>query len=75
MNTAQKGARLEREIRQLFESHGWSVIRGAGSKGEVLAWKTDLLATKYTDQTQREVWLAVMQMKVKKRGKAAKEAL
>ena len=66
MNTAQKGANLERYIRKLFEEDGWSVIRGAGSKGEVLDWKSDLVATKYTDQTKREVWLAIMQMKVKK---------
>lgn len=66
MNTARKGASLERYIRKLFEADGWSVIRGAGSKGEVLDWKSDLVATKYTDQTKREVWLAIMQMKVKK---------
>lgn len=67
MNTAQKGATLERYIRQLLESDGWSVVRGASSKGEALGWKADLVATKYTDQTKREVWLAIMQMKVKKR--------
>lgn len=67
MNTAQKGANLERYIRQLLEADGWSVVRGASSKGEVLDWKADLVATKYTDQTKREVWLAIMQMKVKKR--------
>jgi len=67
MNTAKKGASLERYIRQLLEADGWSVVRGASSKGEVLDWKADLVATKYTDQTKREVWLAIMQMKVKKR--------
>lgn len=67
MNTAKKGASLERYIRQLLEADGWSVVRGASSKGEVLDWKADLVATKYTDQTKREVWLAIMQMKVRKR--------
>ena len=67
MNTARKGANLERYIRQLFEADGWSVLRGAASKGEVLDWKADLVATKYTDETKREAWLAIMQMKVKKR--------
>lgn len=67
MNTAKKGATLERYIRHLLETDGWSVIRGAGSKGEALGWKADLVATKYTDETRREVWLAIMQMKVKKR--------
>lgn len=67
MNTAQKGANLELYIRQLLEADGWSVVRGASSKGEALGWKADLVATKYTDQTKREVWLAIMQMKVRKR--------
>lgn len=66
MNTAQKGAKLERAIRALFEEDGWSVIRGAASKGEVLGWKADLVATRYTDKNKREVWIAIMQMKVKK---------
>ena len=67
MNTAQKGANLERYIRQLLEADGWSVIRGAASKGEALGLPADLVATKYTDQTKREVWMAIMQMKVRKR--------
>ena len=67
MNTAKKGASLERYIRQLLEADGWSVIRGAGSKGKALGWEADLVATKYTDETKREVWMAIMQMKVKKR--------
>lgn len=67
MNTAKKGANLERYIRQLFEQDGWSVIRGASSKGEALGWKSDLVATKFTDQNKREVWMAIMQMKVKRR--------
>lgn len=67
MNTAQKGANLERYIKQLLEADGWSVMRGASSKGEALGWKADLVATKYTDQNRREVWLAIMQMKVKRR--------
>lgn len=67
MNTAKKGASLERYIRQLLEADGWSVIRGAASKGEALQWKADLVASKYTDETKREVWLAIMQMKVRRR--------
>lgn len=67
MNTAKKGRNLEWHIRQLLEADGWSVMRGASSKGEALGWKADLVATKYTDQNKREVWLAIMQMKVKKR--------
>lgn len=67
MNTAHKGRALEHQIRHLLEADGWQVIRGAGSKGAVLDWKADLLASKWTDQTKREVWLALIQCKVKKR--------
>ena len=72
MNTAQKGATLEREIRKLLEAAGWAVVRGAGSKGEIALptgdqFKADLVATKYTDQTTRELWIVAVQAKVKKR--------
>lgn len=72
MNTARKGTSLEREIRKLLEAAGWAVIRGAGSKGEVAMpngdqFKADLVATKYTDQTARELWIVAVQAKVKKR--------
>lgn len=67
MSNYSRGRSLEYEIRQLFLDAGYSVIRGAGSKGEMLGFPSDLVATKFTDQTCREVWLAIMQMKVKKR--------
>ena len=72
MNTAQKGATLEREIRKLLEAAEWSVIRGAGSKGEIAMpngekFKADLIATKYTDKTARELWIVAIQAKVNKR--------
>jgi hypothetical protein len=46
VNTARKGPDFEREIKAPFESAGYSVIRGAGSKGDVFGMKADLVATK-----------------------------
>jgi len=37
MSSAVKGRRFEHEIRELFRQAGFSVIRGAGSKGEMLS--------------------------------------
>jgi Holliday junction resolvase len=67
MSNYSRGRSLEYEIRELLVSAGYSVVRGAGSKGEALGLPADLVATKYTDQTKREVWMAIMQMKVRKR--------
>jgi Holliday junction resolvase len=44
--TYRRGADYEREVRKLFEAAGYSVLRGAGSKGEVFGMKADLVATK-----------------------------
>lgn len=69
MNTATKGRAFEHEVRTLFEAAGYSVIRGAGSKGECLKEKTDLVCTKETRQNQFKVYLTIVcvQCKVKKR--------
>ena len=48
--TATKGRRFEHEIRELFRRAGFSVVRGAGSKGQMLEEKVDLVATKSTRQ-------------------------
>ena len=71
MNTAQKGVVLEREIINLLKERGWSVTRGAGSKGTVATsdgdqFKADFIATKLTNQTKRELWIVAMQAKVRK---------
>lgn len=34
MKAKAKGSRVEREVRKLFEAHGWKVVRSAGSFGE-----------------------------------------
>ena len=51
MSTSSKGRAFEHEVRNLFRSAGFSVIRGAGSKGELFGEKVDLVATKRTRDT------------------------
>lgn len=67
MSKASKGRAFEHEIRHLFESAGFSVIRGAGSKGEMLNEKVDLVCTKTTPRNGYKVFLLVVgvQCKVK----------
>jgi len=68
MSTATKGRRFEHEIRELFRQAGFSVIRGAGSKGEMLQEKVDLVATKAPKASRFKVLLTVVgvQCKVKR---------
>lgn len=68
MNTAAKGRRFEHEVQHLLESAGYSVIRGAGSKGELFEEKTDLVATKATRENEFTVYVQVVgfQCKVKR---------
>jgi Holliday junction resolvase len=51
MNTARKGRRFEHEIINLLKGAGFSVVRGAGSKGEWRGQKVDLVFSKETDKT------------------------
>ena len=67
MNTAAKGARLEREIIDLLQKDGWQTMRGASSKGDVADFKTDILASKWTNSSKKTLWLALIQCKVRKR--------
>lgn len=69
MSKASKGRAFEHEIRELFRSAGYSVIRGAGSKGEMLDGKVDLVATKATPLNEFKVFLIVIgaQCKVRRR--------
>jgi Holliday junction resolvase len=71
MSTASKGRTFEHEIKHMFEANGFSVMRGAGSKGEMLEEKVDLIATKLTPQNEFTVYLTLVgcQCKVRKRGK------
>jgi Holliday junction resolvase len=65
MNSAAKGRRFEHEIRELFRQAGYSVIRGAGSKGEMLQEKVDLVATKATKASRFKVLLTVVGVQCK----------
>lgn len=62
-----KGIAFERELKRLLESAGYSVMRGAGSKGEVFGCKADLVATKSTGRNHKSAHMLVIQCKVKGR--------
>jgi Holliday junction resolvase len=69
LSTATKGRRFEHEIRDLFRNAGFSVVRGAGSKGEMLEEKVDLVATKLTRENEFKCFLTLIgvQCKVRQR--------
>jgi Holliday junction resolvase len=69
MSRASKGRAFEHEVRDLFESVGFSVIRGAGSKGECLQEKSDLVCTRETRDNKQKVWLVIVAVQCKVRGK------
>lgn len=69
MSTASRGRAFEHEIRDLFESVGFSVIRGAGSKGEMLQEKVDLVCTRETRDNKQKVFLVIIGVQCKVRGK------
>lgn len=66
--SAGKGRRFEHEVRELFRQAGFSVIRGAGSKGELLEEKVDLVATKATRQNKFTCFLTIVGVQCKVKG-------
>jgi Holliday junction resolvase len=68
MSRYATGAALEREIIALFRAAGWEHIRGAGSKGEALGCKADMIFSRFTDSTKRTAYLVIAQAKLLKRG-------
>jgi len=62
-----KGIEFERELRAVLEAAGFSVMRGAGSKGEVFGMKADLVATKQTSKNSKDAYMVVIQCKVQGR--------
>ena len=62
---ANKGTTFERELKQLLEANGYSVMRGAGSKGSVFGEKADLIATKKTSYNTKTAHMIIIQCKVK----------
>lgn len=69
MNTAHKGRKLEHAVRKIFEAEGYSVIRGAGSKGHFDTpegvVKADLIASKVGRSNKYEIQIIALQCKVK----------
>ena len=59
------GRGLEYEIKALFTAAGWDSIRGAGSKGSVDGFKTDLVFSKRSAHNERLIYLVLMQAKRK----------
>lgn len=66
MSRYHAGRNLEYEVKALFEANGWQSIRGAGSKGSVDGFKTDLVFSKRSSQNESCVYLVLMQAKRKK---------
>lgn len=70
MSNVSVGRALEHEVRKLFEAAGWSLVRGASSKGKFDSVdgvvKPDLIASKVTSRKKREVQIILMQCKVGK---------
>jgi len=63
MSNYSAGRTLEYEIKSLFESAGWDVMRGSSSKGDVLGMKADLVASKFTDKIRRTAYMVLVQAK------------
>jgi Holliday junction resolvase len=59
MSTATKGRAFEHEVIHLFKDAGFSVIRGASSKGEFYGEKVDLVATRTTAQNEYKAFVNV----------------
>lgn len=66
---ANKGISFERQLKKLFEENGFSVMRGAASKGTVFNEKADLIATLETPSNTKKAYMLIVQCKVSKRRK------
>ena len=64
-----KGRAFEHKVRQLFEGAGYSCVRGAGSKGELLGEKVDLVCSRETNQNAFTVQLLLIGVQCKVRRK------
>jgi Holliday junction resolvase len=77
VSTATRGRALEHEIRKIFEAAGYSVIRGAASKGFFDSpegqIKPDLIASKVGTSNKYEVQIIALQCKVQGKRKPKKE--
>lgn len=70
MSTATRGRALEHTVKKLLEADGWSVMRGAGSKGHFDSTagqvKCDLIASKRGRSNRYEIQIILLQCKVAK---------
>ncbi len=57
----KKGRDFEYEVKHIFESNGYEVLRTAGSHSPY-----DLILIKYTPENKRMVFLTFVQCKIKK---------
>ncbi len=60
MSTSSVGRNLEHDIRKMFVDNGWDCIRGAGSKGEVFGFKTDLCFTRTRTKYQDTITMQII---------------
>ena len=67
MSNYKKGTRLEYEVWKIFEAAGWDIVRAASSKGKFGGFKPDIIATKRTNENNKEVWIVLSQCKIRKR--------
>jgi len=58
-----RGVQLERELVKIFQENGWDSIRGAGSKGKVIGFDTDLVFSKTGRTNTDEIHLVLLQAK------------
>lgn len=63
MTNYKSGTQLEYAVKKLFEEKGWSVVRGAGSKGEVDGFKVDLVASKRGRKYADDIYIVLLQAK------------
>ena len=69
LSTASKGRAFEHEVRAMLEAQGYSVTRGAGSKGYFDSpegkVKVDLIASRM-DRVKRTIQIILVQCKIGK---------
>lgn len=75
MTKYKQGVAVEYEVKKLFESAGWSVIRGAGSKGKWADFKPDLIATKETSAARKEIGIVTGETVLTSSGRKVSQVL
>ena len=59
----RSGHVLELEVAKVFREAGWEIVRGAGSKGVVDGFKVDLVASKRTPRSEKNIYIVLLQAK------------